>query len=193
MEQRRGGRGRRREPSDERQPERNAARRAGKGGKGQRAPRRAKGEAAAGAERGPRERRKAGSEGRGGRLPGPARQSAQGDAATGRAGGTPPPKDGRPGGRDSPALPGTSGRSPPRSWGAPVDPAPYAPRVSPRPPRQTDPDPNPADRAARAFRVALRLRHVGSRPAHRSRPSHPGDSAARLAATAQAYGGGPAS
>ena len=81
----------------------------------------------------------------------------------------------------------------PRSWGAPGNPAPSAPSVSPRPPRLSDPDPNPTDRVARASRVVLRLRNLGSRPAHRSRSSHLGDSAARPAATTQAYGGSPAS
>lgn len=46
---------------------------------------------------------------------------------------------------------------------------------------------------ARASRVVLRLRNLSSRPAHHSRSSHLGDSAARPAATAQAYGGSPAS
>lgn len=126
--------------------------------------------------------------GRGSRGPGRARQSAQGDAATGRQGRTPPPAGGRPGGRDVP-----SDHSPPRSWGAPGNPAPSAPSVTPRPPRLTDPDPHPADRVARASRVVLRLRNLGSRPAYRSRSSHLGDSAAPPAATAQAHGGSPAS
>lgn len=131
--------------------------------------------------------------GRGSRGPGRARQSAQGDAATGREGQTPPPAGGRPGGRDAPALLVPSDHSPPRSWGAPGNPAPSAPSVTPRPPLLTDPDPNPAERVARASRVVLRLRNLGSRPAYRSRSSYLGDSAARPAATAQAHGGNPAS
>lgn len=181
------------------QAERSATRRAGKGGKGQRAARRAKGEAVAGAARTPRERRKAGSEGRATWHSRP-RQPRAGPGSRRRE--TPRP-DGRAGLRlprvggladtTSPALLVPSGHSPPRSWGAPGNPAPSAPSVSPRPPRLSDPDPNPTDRVARASRVVLRLRNLGSRPAHRSRSSHLGDSAARPAATTQAYGGSPAS
>lgn len=72
------------------------------------------------------------------------------------------------------------------------DPVPSVQILSPRPPRLTDPDPNPRG-AARACEAALRLRHSGTRLAPFSCSSHPSDSAARQAAVAQARSNGRAS
>lgn len=96
--------------------------------------------------------------------PGRAGPTAQGDAATGQGGPDSASRGWEAWRTRRPSLLVPSDHSPPRSWGAPGNRAPSAPSVTPRLPRLTDPDPNPADRVARASRVVLRLRNLARAP-----------------------------
>lgn len=102
--------------------------------------------------------------GRGSRGPGRTGPTAQGDAATGQGGPDSASRGWEAWRTRRPSLLVSSDHSPPRSWGAPGNRAPSAPSVTPRLPRLTDPDPNPADRVARASRVVQRLRNLARAP-----------------------------